>query len=139
LFTLVWNPVAMMTLLALALAASPFVPADDLPLNLHGECFYPPRIAEALPDATQVTCDTVAVDAGSVDFELREWSAHSRFFGSWEGDTFTVIAFQPRNGRRTDARGSCRIDHLNGRISMVCCTAVARGRGWLANFRHVRP
>jgi hypothetical protein len=129
----------MPILLALALAASQFVPEDDLPLNLHGECFYPPRIAEAVPDATEVLCDTVAVDAGRVDFELREWNAHSRFFGSWEGDIFTVTAIQPRKGRRTEARGSCRIDHLNGRISMVSCTAVARGRGWLANFRNVRP
>jgi hypothetical protein len=129
----------MLTLIALALAANPAVPGDDLPFKLRGECFYPPRIAEAAPDATQVTCDAVEVDAGSVDFEVREWNAHSRFYGSWEGDVFTLTALEPRNGRRTEARGSCRIDRLDGRISMISCAAVARGRGWLANFRTVRP
>lgn len=129
----------MLALIALALAAHLAVPGDDQPFKLRGECFYPPRIAEVAPDATQVTCDAVAVDAGSVDFELREWNAHSRFFGTWEGDVFTVTAIQPRNGRRTEARGSCRIDRLDGRISMVSCTAVARARGWLANFRAASP
>lgn len=126
----------MMTLLALALAAGSTAPNDDLPFKLDGECFYPPRIADAAPDATQVMCDTVGADAASVDFELREWDAHSRFFGSWEGDVFTITAIQPRGGTRTRARGSCRLDRLDGRISMVSCTAVARGHGWLANFRN---
>lgn len=129
----------MLALIAFLLTAGPALPGDALPFKLRGECFYPPRIAEAAPNAAQVTCDAVAVDAGSVDFELREWNAHSRFFGAWEGDVFTLTALQPRNGRRTAARGSCRIDRLDGRISMISCTAVARGRGWLANFRTVRP
>jgi hypothetical protein len=128
----------MLAALALALAAGASV-TGDRPLVLHGECFYPPRIAEAAPEATQVLCDTVAVDARSVDFEQREWKARTRFFGSWEGGVLTVTAMQPRGGRRTDAHGSCRIDRANGHVSMVSCTAVARGRGWLANFRNVSP
>jgi hypothetical protein len=127
----------MLTLLALVLAANQAVPENDLPLDLKGECFYPPHIAEAAPTAIRVICDTVAVESGRVDFEQREWNAHSRFFGNWQGGVFTVTAVQPRNGRRIEARGTCRIDRANGRISMVSCAAVAGGRGWLANFRNL--
>jgi hypothetical protein len=75
------------------------------------------------------------VNAGGVDFAQREWDAHSRFFGRWQGGVLTVTALQPRNGRQKEARGSCRIDRLDGRISMVSCAVVAGERDWLANFR----
>jgi hypothetical protein len=128
----------MLTALALALAATA-VPDADRPLILHGECIYPPKIAEALPDAIQVICDTVEVSPEGVDFERREWDAHSRFFGNWKGNILRVTAIQPRNERRSAARGSCRIDYANGEISLVSCSAFGRGRGWVANFRNVRP
>lgn len=136
-FNPIWDPVAMLSILVLALAASDVVPHDGRPLVLHGECIYPPRIAEAVPDVAEVLCDTVEVSGGAVDFEQREWDAHTRFFGSWQGDILTLTAIQPRNGRRTGAHGSCRIFYADGKISMVSCTAVSRGRDWAANFRHV--
>jgi hypothetical protein len=126
----------MLIAVALALAAAP--KAGDPPI-LHGECIYPPKIAEALPDAIQVICDTIEVSADGVDFQRRGWDAHARFFGSWKGNILTVTAIQPRNERRSEANGSCRIDLLNGRISMVSCSAFGHGRGWLANFRNVPP
>jgi hypothetical protein len=119
---------------ALFLAAS-FSPAS--PAALHGECIYPPRIAEALPDAIQVLCDSVEVSSQGVDFRQKQWSAHARFFGSWKGDMLTVTAIQPRNERRTEAKGSCRVDHANGTISLISCSAFGGGRGWVANFRNV--
>lgn len=129
----------MLTALALALAAGQAIPDDGRPLILHGECIYPPRIAKALPDAVQVICDTVEVSADGIDFKRRGWDAHSRFFGSWHGDILTVNAIQPRSERRGEAEGSCRIDHANGKISLVSCSAFGRGRGWIANFRNVPP
>jgi hypothetical protein len=125
----------MLSVLALALAAVHAVSGNGPPAVLHGQCFYPPRIAKALPNATRVICDTVEVNAGGVDFVQREWDAHSRFLGRWQGGVLTVTALQPRNGRQKEARGSCRIDRLDGRISMVSCAVVAGGRDWLANFR----
>ena len=131
----------MMTALALplALAAGGALPGLDRPPVLHGECIYPPRIAEALPDAIQVICDTVEVTADGVDFQRRGWDAHSRFFGNWQGGILTVTAIQPRNERRSGARGTCRIDYANGEISLVSCSAFGRGRGWVANIRNERP
>jgi hypothetical protein len=131
----------MITTLALplALAAGGALQGSDRPLALHGECIYPPKIAEALPDAVQVICDTVEVTAGGVDFQRRGWDAHTRFFGNWQGSIMTVTAIQPRNERRAEARGSCRIDYANNEISLVSCSAFGRGRGWVANFRNVRP
>ena len=120
--------------LVIALAAS-LLPAPPAPL--HGECIYPPQVAEALPDATQVLCDTVAVSPQGVDFRQEPWNAHARFFGIWKGDILTVTAIQPRNERRIEANGSCRIDYANNRISLVSCSAFGGGRGWLANFRNV--
>lgn len=127
----------MITTLALPLALASSPTGD--PLVLHGECIYPPAIAEALPDAVQVICDTVEVTAGGVDFQRRGWDAHTRFFGNWRGAVMTVTAIQPRNERRAEARGSCRIDYANSEISLVSCSAFGRGRGWVANFRNVRP
>ena len=118
----------------LALAAS-LAPVP--PTTLHGECIYPPRIAEALPDAIQVLCDAVAVSPQGVDFRQGEWNAHTRFFGTWKGDIMTVTAIQSRNERRIEAKGSCRVDHANGAISLISCSAFGGGRGWLANFRNV--
>jgi hypothetical protein len=120
--------------LALAAASSPAPPS-----TLHGECIYPPRIAEALPDAIQVLCDSVEIGPNGVDFRQKQWNAHARFFGSWKGDVLTVTAIQPRNERRTEAKGSCRIDHANAAVSLVSCSAFARGRAWVANFRNVPP
>ena len=54
----------MLTLLALTLAAA--APNGGRPLTLHGECIYPPKIAEALPDAIQLICDTVEVTPDGV-------------------------------------------------------------------------
>ena len=139
LFTRVWNLAAMLFTLALALAAHPAVPAHDRAFVLHGECIYPPALAEKLPDAAQIGCNTVGVSADGVDFRLDGWDAHSRFFGTWNGDVLTVTAIQPRGARRSEARGDCRIDYANGAISMVSCSAFGKGRGWLANFRNVRP
>jgi hypothetical protein len=133
LFTLVCEPPAMPISFALFLAAS-FSPA---PTTLHGECIYPPRVAEALPDATQVLCDSVEVSPQGVDFRQEQWDAHARFLGRWKGDILTVTAIQPRNAPRIEANGSCRIDHANNRISLVSCSAFGGGRGWLANFRNV--
>ena len=126
----------MLFALALALAAHPVKPARVV---LHGECIYPPAIAEKLPDAAQVACDTVEVSADRVDFRLDGWDAHSRFFGTWQGNLLTVTAIQPRGQRRSEAKGDCRIDYANGEISMVSCSAFGKGRGWLANFRNIRP
>jgi hypothetical protein len=133
-FTLVCELPAMLlpTLIALAASLSPAPPA-----TLHGECIYPPRVAEALPNATQVLCDSVEVSPQGVDFRQEQWDAHARFFGSWKGDVLTVTAIQPRNARRVEANGSCRIDYANNRISLVSCSAFGGGRGWLANFRNV--
>jgi hypothetical protein len=128
----------MLTALALALASAA-VPNPDRPLILHGECFYPPKIAEKLPDAAQVLCDTVEVSGGTVDFQQRGWGTHWRFFGHWQGGLLTVTAIQPRHGRRTEAQGTCRIDYANDKVSMVSCSAFGGGRGWLANFRNVPP
>jgi hypothetical protein len=86
-----------------------------------------------------VICDTVEVSAGGVDFRQGEWDAHSLFLGSWNGDVLTVTAIQPRKMRRARASGQCRIDHANGRISLISCTAFGDGRGWVANFRNVPP
>ena len=122
--------------LALYLAAS-FSTAS--PAALHGECIYPPRVAEALPDAIQILCDHVEVSPQGVDFRQGEWDAHSRFFGSWQGNILTVTSIQPRNERRIEAKGTCRIDYANNRISLVSCNAFGGGRGWLANFRNVPP
>jgi len=131
----------MLTALALALAgtAAAAAPGDGRPHILHGECIYPPKIADALPDAIQVICDTVEVNADGVDFQRRGWDVHSRFFGSWQGDILTVTAIQPRGEKRREAKGSCRIDYANGRVSLVSCSAFGAGRGWLANFRNVPP
>jgi hypothetical protein len=129
----------MLLSLVLLLAAHPAAPAHDRAVVLHGECIYPPAIAEKLPDAAQVTCDTVALSGGEIDFRQDGWDAHSRFFGTWNGDVLTVTAIQPRGQRRSDADGECRIDYANGAISMVSCSAFGNGRGWLANFRNVRP
>ena len=125
----------MLLTLALALAAHSAQPARVV---LHGECIYPPAIAEKLPDAAQVACNTAEVSADGVDFWLEGWEAHSRFFGTWNGDRLTVTAIQPRGQRRSEASGDCRMDYANGAISMVSCSAFGNGRGWLANFRHVR-
>jgi hypothetical protein len=127
----------MLPLLALALAAVDVVPDSGRPRVHRGEFLYTPRVAEAVPGATEVLCDTVEVSGGVVDFRQRQWDAHTRFLGRWQGDVLTVTAIQPRNERRSEAHGSCRIDRLNGRISMVSCAAVSRGRDWVANFRHV--
>jgi hypothetical protein len=120
--------------LVLFLATSP---AAAAPAALHGECIYPPRIAEALPDAAQVLCNEVEVTPRGVDLRQIAWDAHSRFFGSWKGATLTVTAIQPRNERRIEATGTCRIDHANGRVSLISCSAFGGGRSWLANFRNV--
>jgi hypothetical protein len=136
LFTAICEPAAMLLPFAMALAVS-LSPAA--PATLHGECIYPPRLAEALPDAIQVLCDAVEVSPQGVDFRQEQWNAHARFFGTWKGDFLTVTAIQPRNERRTEAKGSCRIDHANGAISLVSCSAFGGGRGWLANFRNVPP
>jgi hypothetical protein len=137
-FTIIWDLVAMITALALPLALASVSPAGD-PLVLHGECIYPPAIAEKLQGTNQVICDTVEVSAGGVDFRQGEWDAHSLFLGSWNGDVLTVTAIQPRKMRRAKASGQCRIDHANGRISLISCTAFGDGRGWVANFRNVPP
>jgi hypothetical protein len=128
----------MLTALALTLVAAA-VPDGGRPLVLHGECIYPPKIADALPDAIQIICDTVEVSADGVDFQRRGWDAHSRFFGTWRGGILTVSAIQPRGEKRREANGSCRIDYVNGRVSLVSCSAFGGGRGWLANFRNVPP
>lgn len=128
----------MLTALALVLAAAPGS-AGARPLILHGECLYPPKIAEALPGAIQASCDTAVVTADGVDFRHRGWEAHTRFFGTWQGGILTVMAIQPWGEPRAEAKGSCRIDRANGRISLVSCSAFGAGRGWLANFRNVPP
>jgi hypothetical protein len=120
--------------LALLLAASA---APAAPATLRGECIYPPRLAEALPDAIQLLCDGVGIGPQGVDFRQSEWNAHSRFFGRWDGNILTVTAIQPRNERRIEAKGSCRVDHANGVVSLVSCSAFGGGRSWLANFRNV--
>jgi hypothetical protein len=66
----------MLTLIALTLAAA--APAGGSPLTLHGECIYPPKLAEALPDAIQLICDTVEVTPNGVDFQRRGWVANFR-------------------------------------------------------------
>jgi hypothetical protein len=131
----------MLTLLALplVLAARPALPGHDRPLVLHGECLYPPVLADKLQGATQAICDTVEVTRHGVDFRQGEWNAHSLFLGRWNGDVLTVTEIQPRHGRRSEAKGQCRIDHANGRISFISCTAFGDGRGWVANFRNVPP
>jgi hypothetical protein len=129
----------MLTSLALVLAANPIHPAPDRPISLHGECIYPPAIAEKLPDASQVICDTVVISARGIDFRQGEWNAHSRFLGTWKGDVMTVTSIEPRNERPSAAQGQCRIDYANGAISLISCTAFGKGRGWIANFRNVPP
>jgi hypothetical protein len=135
LFTSICEPAAMSLALALVLATSVSPPAS---LVLHGECIYPPRLAKALPDATQVLCDTVEVSAQGADFAQDQWAAHARFFGTWRGDILTVTAMQPRNERKIEAKGHCRIDHANRRISLISCSAFGGGRGWVANFRNAQ-
>lgn len=122
--------------LPLVLAASPS-PGHGRPLVLQGECLYPPILADKLQGATQTICDTVELTERGIDFRQGEWNAHSLFLGSWNGDVLTVTAIQPRNTRWSEAKGECRIDHANGRISLISCTAYGDGRGWIANFRHV--
>jgi hypothetical protein len=134
LFTAICEPDGMPLPFVIALAASLSLAP---PATLHGECIYPPRVAEALPDATQVLCDSVEVSPQGVDFRQEQWDAHARFLGRWKGDILTVTAIQPRNAPRIEANGSCRIDHANNRISLVSCSAFGGGRGWLANFRNV--
>jgi hypothetical protein len=128
----------MLTLLALTLAATD-APDGGHRFTLHGECIYPPKLAEALPGAIQLICDTVEVAPNGVDFQRRGWDAHSRFFGRWKGNILTVTAIQPRNERRIEAKGSCRVDYVNGQVSLVSCSAFGGGRGWVANFRNVPP
>jgi hypothetical protein len=129
----------MLTLLALVLAANPFVPEDDLPLDLHGECIYPPRIVEAAANDTLLLCDAVAADAEGISFRRSQWNYETRFLGEWHGDRLRVTSVQGRTGDPFEARGQCRIYFANDAISMVSCTAIGAGRGWVGNFRNVRP
>ena len=62
-----------------------------------------------------------------------------RFFGTWHGDQLQVSSIQERNRDPIEARGQCRIFFANDGVSMVSCTAIGGGRGWVANFRNVRP
>jgi hypothetical protein len=129
----------MPILLALALAANPFLPEDDLPLDLHGECIYPPRIVEAAANDTLLLCDSVVADTEGIAFRRSQWNFGTRFFGEWHGDRLQVTSIQGRTGDPFEARGQCRIYFANEAISMISCTAIGAGRGWVANFRNVRP
>lgn len=125
----------MLLAFALALAANQFVPEDDLPLDLHGECIYPPAVVDAAGGAGLVLCDTVIAVEGGIVFRQRQWSADFHFFGAWHGDQLQVTSIQGRTGERVEARGLCRIYFAQDDISMISCTSIGGGRDWIANFR----
>ena len=129
----------MLIALALALAANQFVPEDDLPLNLHGECIYPQRIVDAAANDTLLLCDAARADRQGIEFRQSQWNAGTRFFGEWHGDQLKVTSMQGRTGDPFEARGQCRLYFANEDVSMISCTAIGAGRGWVANFRNVRP
>jgi len=129
----------MLILLALALASNQFVPEDDLPLRLRGECIYPPRIVDAAANDTLLLCDAALADRQGVQFRQSQWNAGTRFFGEWHGDQLQVTSMRGRTGDAFEARGQCRLYFAKDDISMISCTAIGAGRGWVANFRYVRP
>jgi hypothetical protein len=129
----------MLSALILALAANQFVPEDDLPLDLHGECIYPPKIVDAAANDTLLLCDTVAADEQGITFRQSQWNAGTQFFGEWHGGQLRVTSIRGRTGDPFEARGQCRIYFANDAISMISCTATGAGRGWVANFRNIRP
>jgi hypothetical protein len=139
LFTNLWDLAEMLAALALALAADSFVPEDDLPLSFAGECIYPPKVVDAAASDTLVLCDAAVADEQGVEFRQRQWDAGTRFFGEWHGDQLRVTSIRPRAGDAVEARGQCRIYFANDAVSMISCTAIGAGRGWIANFRNVHP
>jgi hypothetical protein len=130
---LIWNPAAVLPALTLLLASVPFVPASDPPLDLHGECIYPPAVVQAAAGSTFVPCRYMRADAQGVSFRLSRQSV--RFSGTWDGARLDVTAVTDPTGRSADAEGTCRIDYANEAVSLVSCTVLADGRRWLANFR----
>jgi hypothetical protein len=122
----------MSVALALVLAASL---APTPPVTLQGACIYPPSIGEPGGDRSFVQCDTVATDAGGVEFRQSAWDARFRYEGTWQGGILRVTSLRPRTGKSTPARGTCRVYLTDKQISTISCLAVVNGRSWVANFR----
>ena len=122
----------VLALLALAQAAV----GDPGQATYHGQCFYPPILGDPRPGEVRILCDQVATDETGVEFVDSTWDVRMvRFAGYWEGNILAVRSVTSRTGATVEARGACRIDRANGKVSVIACTAVTHGRSWIGNFR----
>ncbi|MXO59916.1 hypothetical protein GRI89_10230 [Altererythrobacter salegens] len=122
---------SLLAILALAEAA-----VSGAPATYDGRCMYPAVLGDPRPGEVRLSCSQVDTDDEGIDFVDREWNSRMmRFAGIWDGDLLKVRSVTPRTGATLEARGVCRVDHTNGAVSVIACTAVAGGLSWIGNFR----